>query len=64
MHIEFFFTKLSLAKKLHKSKEDLSVIYSSIAQTCQDLHRYEDALKYFELEIKTFCANEESVKNS
>jgi hypothetical protein len=53
---------LSLSKKLNKSKEEISVIYSSIAQTYQDLDNYEEALKYFELEIKTNCTSEESVK--
>lgn len=48
---------------MHKSNTEVAVIYSSIAQTYQDLENYTDALEYFELELKTHSINEESVIN-
>ena len=36
------------------------MIFASIAQTNQDLERYNEALKYFELELSTFSLNAES----
>jgi hypothetical protein len=35
----------------------MSLIYSSIGQTYQDLDNYREAIKYFELELQTFSAN-------
>lgn len=43
------------------AKSELATIYSSIAQTYQDLNKYPEALKYFELELKTFCSDDETV---
>lgn len=56
-----YFKQLSITKKLDKSNSEVAVIYSSIAQTYQDLDKYSDALKFFELELKTYSLNEESV---
>lgn len=53
--------KLNLTQKLNKSNSDIATIYSSIAQTYQDLDNFKDALKFFELELKTHSINDESV---
>ena len=50
-----------MSKHLKKSNAELAVIYSSIGQTYQDLESYKDALKYFELELKTNVTSDEAV---
>lgn len=60
----FLIKKLKVSKKLCKSNTDIATIYSSIAQTYEDLNDYENALKYFELEIITNVVNDESVRNN
>lgn len=54
-------SKLKISKNLKKSNAEIAVIYSSIAQTYQDLDNYKEALKYFEFELKTSNSNDESV---
>lgn len=53
--------KLNLTEKLNKSNSEIAVIYSSIAQTYQDLDNFSNALKFFELELETHSINDESV---
>lgn len=45
------------------SSSDMALIYSSIAQTYQDLDKYLDALKFYELELNetNTLNNKESV---
>lgn len=50
-----------MTKQLNKTNAEIAIIYSSIGQTYQDLEDFENALKYFQLELKFSQPSEESV---
>jgi len=52
---DFVFFKLNLAKELGLPDQDLSPIYSSIAQTYQDLENCDASFKYYQLELTTLA---------